>query len=235
MSDSFVYGGIDSNNFGVLLLSDVMEGTEYDYTSISVPGRTGDLHRGNNRYKNTKRELIVFAGEQAEQRLSALNESLLSLTGYQRLQTSSHPDWYTQGQYTGGMMPRQNPGFTVGRASLNFDCKPQKWLVSGENTISVSDGDTITNPTLYPSKPLLMVTGQGTLTIGRYSIEVLEDVTDMAIDCDMEKAYSTETAENYNGKIRVYLNDFLLIQPGENEVTLSSGMTLSVVPRWWTL
>lgn len=235
MSDSFVFGGISSLDYNALLLSDDMTGTEYDYAVVSVPGRSGDLHRGNNRYKNKNRDLVVYVGEDAHEYLDGLNSAFLSVTGYARLQSTINPDWYTLGQYVGNIQPRKSAGYVAGRVTMTFDCKPQKWLVEGDNEVLLEDGDTIENPTRYPAKPLLYVTGSGEITIGRYTIEVLEDVDDMVIDCDVETAYSSETGESYNAKIRTFSTDFLQIEPGENTVAVAAGMTLTVVPKWWTL
>lgn len=235
MSEYFTFGGISSNDFSVLLLADDMTGTQYEYTTVSVAGRTGDLHRGNRRYKNKNRELVIFAGSSAESRIESLNAALLAVTDYARLQSTIHPDWYTLGQYNGDIKPKKGVGYSVGRVALSFDCKPQKYLVTGDTAISVADEGTITNPTLYPSKPLLYVTGVGTLSIGRYTIDVLESVTDMVIDCEMESAYSSTDGTSYNSKIRAYENEFMQIDSGEQTIGLASGMTMSIVPRWWTL
>lgn len=235
MSEYFVFGGISSLDYNVLLLADDTEGTSYEYETIAVAGRSGDLHRGKKRYKNKDRKIVVYTATNGEQRISELNAALLAVTDYQRLQSTIHPDWYMMGQYDGNIKPKKSAGYIAARVELTFDCKPQKYLVSGDTEVTLTDGGTITNPTLYPAKPILYVTGDGSFSIGRYTIQVLEDLDDLVIDCDMETAYSSEDGTNYNDKIRVFDNDFLSIVSGENAVEIDSGMTVTVLPRWWTL
>jgi phage-related protein len=53
----------------------------------------------------------------------------------------------------------------AGEFEIVFDCKPQRYLMSGEVPIDVSSGDTILGPTLFDSHPMLEVTGYGEIGI----------------------------------------------------------------------
>ena len=61
----------------------------------------------------------------------------------------------------------------AGEFDIVFDCKPQRYLMGGETAIDVSDGDTLLNPTLFESSPMLEIYGYGTVSFNNYDIEVL--------------------------------------------------------------
>ena len=73
------------------------------------------------------------------------------------------------------MADRQAGEFTV-----TFNCKPQRWLKSGESTITIYAGEpqttTITNPTLFDAHPLISfyATADGSFTMGDYTISVVD-------------------------------------------------------------
>lgn len=235
-SDYIVIADINTlTDYNAIILKDLIIGAEEDISSVSVPGRNGDIHFRNNRYHNRERTIdIYFPGGKDD--IEEFDARLLAIRNYTRIDSTINPDFYMLGQYKGKFEPTQiSVGYSEAVGSFVWDCKPQKYLVTGDNVASLSDGDTLTNPTRYASKPVLYCAGIGAITIGRYTVEILEDVDDMVIDCDAETAYSSETGENYNSKIRTFLNEFLQIEPGSNAVAVAAGMTLRVMPRWWTL
>jgi phage-related protein len=59
-----------------------------------------------------------------------------------------------------------------GEFDIVFDCKPQRWLTSGETAVSVADGGTLDNPTLFESEPLLAVEGYGNINFNGYDIDI---------------------------------------------------------------
>ena len=94
----------------------------------------------------------------------------------------------------------------AGEFTLIFNCKPQRWLTSGEAPSAIAaSGNTITNPTLYDSSPLLDVEGYGSISFNGYGMEVynipigLVDISGPS--SASAKIYSTETPSwvyNYN-------------------------------------
>ena len=60
----------------------------------------------------------------------------------------------------------------AGEFDLKFNCKPQRFLTSGDVPVSVESGDTLTNPTLFESKPLIECKGYGSIGINGQEIEV---------------------------------------------------------------
>ena len=101
-----------------------------------------------------------------------------------------------------------------------------------------ADG-TITNPTLFDSKPLLKITGMGTVGIGDYSI-TLQGIPSQTvyIDCDIMDAWTLSggVKVNANDLVQYAGNHFPSLASGENGVDLGTGITeIVVTPRWWRL
>ena len=119
--------------------------------------------------------------------------------------------------------------FREGEFDLAFDCKPERFLKSGEQPIEFTADGALFNQTLQDAKPMLRVYGDIGIGSRTMTISDTTDYTD--IDCESMDAYYE--AENRNSNIS---GDFPILEPGENGVTLGSGITkLIITPRWWIL
>ena len=68
-------------------------------------------------------------------------------------------------------MDLENTFNLYGRTTIEFNCKPQRFLNIGDTAQTIStSGGTITNPTAFNAKPLITVYGSGaaTLQVGEY-------------------------------------------------------------------
>ena len=111
-------------------------------------------------------------------------------------------------------------------------------LLQGTNNVW-SDGGDVTleygtspwyNPTPFDAKPLIKVTGTGTVQINDVTIAISESPT--TIDCEAMEAYNG--TESRNGDIVLTPNEFPTLHEGMNEVEAGSGITaLEITPRWW--
>lgn len=97
----------------------------------------------------------------------------------------------------------------------------------------------LTNPTDFPSKPLLEVTGVGTFWLG----DTLFTITGTAgqtiyIDCETGEAWKNTGGiiTPANGLVTLNKLDFPELDPGDTPVIYGTGITKVVVtPRWWRL
>lgn len=236
MRNYLAIDGVNLAKFGVWLDGhETLGEPEPDVDTISVPGRSGDLTIDNGRYKNLN--ITYKCGFKSDflLNLMALRGFILSNRGYRRLEDTFYRDHYRVGRYIGGMDVTGSQMMKQGYCSITFDCQPQKWLKSGENTLTYESGSTIFNPTEFNSKPLLVVTGFGQVVIGDYRIVIAENANNRTwIDCDtMEAWFGTS---NLNDKITLPDGVFPEIVPGSVPITFSSNITsVQVTPRWWTL
>lgn len=178
--EGFVYGAVDSHTYGVV----ISDTNAYDSAGravemITIPGRNGAYAMDHKRYENIEitYHCSIPATDPADfiSAISDLRNALGALTGYNRLTDDFNDNEYRMAVLKGGVgVTNINP--QAGTFDVVFDCKPQRFLTAGETPVTVQDGDTITNPTLYDSKPLLIAKGLGSISIGNETITITNAV-----------------------------------------------------------
>lgn len=171
MSDYFIFDNIDTRDYeGILVYFNSVDTTPKRVGEfIEIPNRNGSFFLDGGRYEDVVHtyDIIALSKEHA----SDLINALASKVGYFRLQDSFNPDEY----YSAVLDSEIEPVVTAERDKLTFKImftrKPQRWLVSGEAAVEVDSGDTLTNPTLFESGPLLETAGHGTIGFNGYEIE----------------------------------------------------------------
>ncbi len=174
-----VFGGISSADYGIYITGEaVYNAPTRAVEMVSVPGRNGDVPIDMGHWDNieVKYTAGTFAQTSAEfaAAISNFRNAIMSLIGYQRLEDTYNPNEYRLGIFVAGLEIEPSSGGKAGEFDIVFNCKPQRWLTSGESEITVSSGDEITNPTGYDSSPLIKIEGEGTVTIDDYEIELLD-------------------------------------------------------------
>ena len=175
------FDNVSSRTYGVYITGEaVYNAPERDVEMITIPGRNGSFALDNGRFQNIEVSYPagIFAETEADfrQAISDFRNFLCSRNGYVRLQDEYNPDEYRMAVYKSGL--EVDPAMLkAGEFTITFDCKPQRWLTSGETEVTIaSSGDTITNPTLFESSPLLEVEGYGDIGIGGETITIQNEV-----------------------------------------------------------
>lgn len=171
MSDYFIFDNVDTRNYeGILVYFNSVDATPKRVGEfIEIPNRNGSFFLDGGRYEDAVHtyDIIALSKEHA----SDLINALASKVGYFRLQDSFNPDEY----YSAVLDSEIEPVVTAERDKLTFKImftrKPQRWLTSGETAVAVTSGDTLTNPTLFESGPLLEATGSGAIQFNGYEID----------------------------------------------------------------
>lgn len=172
------FNGKPSSDYGVFVETyPDYEFPERDYETVEIPGKNGALLMDNKRYKNCKSSYNLAVAD-LETDLPVLANKLASwlhsATGYARLTDTYEPLYYRKACFkdSGTITNIINHG---GRIRVSFDCKPERFLISGETPITdISSGSTIVNPEPYPSKPLIKIIGRGPgiLNINDYVVNI---------------------------------------------------------------
>ena len=228
-------GGISSLDYNIYVLdSDDESSTSREYESVQVPGRTGDLHFDNGRYENISRTYKCVCMSDASRLIPAFVSAILSRPGYKRIEDTLHDEYYKIGEFTGGVTPAFAKGKDAARFDLTFDCKPQKYLKIGEIQRTLATGtNTIDNPTYYASYPLLEITGNGNLGIGSNTITIAGNTETLILDLELGDCYEKTSHGNRNSKVSWTSKPS--IKSGQSGITVPSGMTVKLTPRWWFL
>lgn len=172
----FTFDGVDSKDFGVYISdTGAFNAPERDVEMIEIPGRNGAYALDKGRFNNIEVTYNAFVATDSESDyisgINALRNALCSRKGYCRLEDEFNPNEYRMAVYKSGLKV-SSISDQSGEFTITFDCQPQRFLKSGETAVSVASGDTITNPTLFESHPLISayIDGASTLNIGDKTI-----------------------------------------------------------------
>lgn len=175
------FDNVSSRTYGVYITGEaVYNAPEREVEMISIPGRNGAFALDRGRFENVEVTYPagIFAETEADFReaISEFRNFLCSRKGYVRLQDEYNPNEYRMAVYKSGLEvePAQ---LKAGQFNIVFDCKPQRFLKSGEDPVTVSSEDTLTNPTLFEAQPLLEVEGHGAITFSNgYTISITDEL-----------------------------------------------------------
>ena len=109
----------------------------------------------------------LYIGDGSEDSIQeALDEiaSVLYKKGWQTLVDDYEPDVFRLAYYQGGF-DADNRYTRLTKFDISFRCRPERFLPSGNTAVGITTGGTITNPTSYPAKPLIRITGSGSGTL----------------------------------------------------------------------
>ena len=177
---SFIFDGVKSEDFGARISGTaVYDAPEKDVELVNIPGRSGALIIDNNRFNNipVTYPASIAGTDQADfsNKIRALRSFLTSRRGYKRLEDEYNLNEYRMGVYKDGLPVEPVAHGKAGKFDIIFDCKPQRYLKSGEAPYHFDDDGSIYNPTFFECSPLLKVLGRGVMTINGHEININVD------------------------------------------------------------
>ena len=178
---SLRFDGVDSRDYGVYITGEaVYNAPERDVEMVVIPGRNGAYALDKGRFNNITVTYPAGLFQQNETdfktALSDFRNALCSRVGYKRLEDDYHTDEFRLAVYKGGLEVTP-ANLEAGEFAITFECKPQRFLTSGEAEIVVKSAITprsLHNTTLFPASPLIYFSEDNTLTIGENTIEVAD-------------------------------------------------------------
>ena len=231
---TMTFNGISTLDAGVIIQTPpVYEFPTKRIDVIQVQGKNGDIVIDKNTYNNVNREynLASVIGQDGSfiGNVRVLVDWLSSVSGYARLEDSYEPDYFRLAMYrSGGQLPNFYDKATA--MIVKFECKPQRFLKSGEELIETMapfmpiTNDiwfNIKNETKYIALPEITITGEN-ITINFISGgKELDNDEDVLTDDEFVEAFGgiIPTLNNYydseitisgeilNGKIDCDLQD----------------------------
>lgn len=231
------FAGKSSLDFGIRISG---EGTfnrpKRKYSTHDVQGRNGALIIDENSFDNIEVKYPSFIIDDMPERIENFVNYMGSFAGYQRIEDTYAPDIFRLGQFkteismeSKGYMNRQ------GEFDIVFNCKPQRFLKSGEIAITFENAGNIWNRTNFEAQPLIRVygTGAGTVGIGPYLITISEIDDYVDIDCELMDAYKGLVNCNKNVAFNA---DYFKIPTGVNGVNFTGLITSVIVtPRYFII
>lgn len=107
-------------------------------STFSVPGRNGDLVIDEGTFDNVLISYPVYEKTTFPQEFDSIVNWLASLEGYQKIQCSNDPQHYRLGRFVVPVSPTAKRLNKDGYYTLSFDCKPQRWLLSGDEDTEIT-------------------------------------------------------------------------------------------------
>ena len=256
----FIFNGVNSRDHGIYIESYPQSchaprrGTLYE-----IAGRNGSGVDEDGTYSTYTQpyniNLREGAARRADLRSSDLAQWLTGEPGFLRLEDSFEPEYFRMARFAGPVTIDQILG-RWGRARIEFECQPERYLVSGENLHNLRTSDTITNPTGRTALPLLRITGSGTVYVtvannGETLCEIMCNLgTGRTVELDsagytaqITAGQQSDQGNNASGLISWTAgpSDYHLfpeLRKGATTITTSGTGTvtaLEIIPRWWRL
>lgn len=134
-----VFNGQKSSDFGVWASgSQIFETPAKRVERISVPGRNGDLIIEDGSFENVELTFKdCFIPNNFAENFSNFKSFLNRQKGYQRLELSWLPDEYRLATFADSISPTIKNWDGMGKFDITFNCKPQRFLKSGEEPITI--------------------------------------------------------------------------------------------------
>lgn len=219
---ALTFNGESSRNYGVYITGEaVYNAPSRDVEMITIPGRNGSFPLDHGRFENIEVTYPagVFADNEADfaDAISDFRNMLCSASGYCRLEDEYNPDEYRLAVYKSGLEV-EPAALKAGEFDITFECKPQRYLKSGETPVTMTSGGTLTNPTKFKASPLLGVEGYGNIYLAGQTITV-NDLPYGHIETS-ELVTRDRGGTNINNSIMIYLINTDKMDTGD-EVTIS--------------
>lgn len=237
MMHSFVFDDKWSTDYGVYISgSGTFDAPVRAYTEVKIPGRMGGLLLSDSQVDNLDITYPAFIIKDFDRNFSNFKNAMMSSVGYKILEDDYDIEHYREAYFKGAIKPTMQRNLRAGQFNVTFTCKPQRWLRTGQkSTVIAESGYTITNPTAQKAKPLLTVTGSGTVQIGNVTLTVAlpSGTTGVIIDCDICEAYTSNLLP-MNQYVTSSGIGFPELMPGDNTIVFTvSG--LAITPRWYEI
>lgn len=230
----FWYNGHCCRDFGIYVSGEnTFNGPERDYELVSIPGRSGDLIRDNNRYKNITVSYPAFIHRDFLKNSDAARNWLLnSPMDYGKLEDDYHPDTFRLGFFTGPIDFDTRFLNRSGEVTISFSCKPHRYLKSGERPLQITNGQILHN-SWDVALPLIKISGSGsgTISVGNVTVTMQEIDGGLTLDAETQNAYNGGV--NKNSTISVSNRNFPTLLWGDQRISWTGGVTsVEITPRW---
>lgn len=173
---TLTFNGESSKNYGVYITgSGAYDAPKRDVEMVTIAGRNGSFPLDHGRFENieVRYPAGIFGDDEQDfaDAISDFRNMLCSAKGYCRLEDDYNPDEYRLAIYKSGLEVEPSL-LKAGEFEIVFECKPQRFLKSGETPVTIGASTTVANPTRFESSPEVRVKGYGTVAFNGYQIDI---------------------------------------------------------------
>ena len=216
--------------------------------SVTIPGRSGDLHLWDGSYEDVTVQYSCWWKNTSPEVPTAdvatrIAEWLYTAPAGAQLTDTYNDQVFREATFI-GPLDIENVLDRFGRVTISFKCSPKAYLSQGSEGIEVR-GQTrvISNPTPFPTKPLLEITGKvsGIVTVNNDIISIrfegADDRRTITVDCESLEAWETIDGQEVSRNLWVVLDNAPpTLMPNDNIISIDGGVeSVKVYPRFYTL
>lgn len=235
------FDGKSNRDFGIKLqgdlkISEIVPNEE----TVTVLGRNGTLVYSDGTYQNRIATIsgYVYKDDFVKENLGEITTWLFGNSrGYKKLMTSDDLDHYFLARV-------KNAAEVADRIrrllpfNIEFDCKPQRFLVSGDEMIFSRGGIVINNQTAFASHPLLhFIVGEifsSSFKINDAYFSFDNMTGNFYFDTETFAVYADDGSKS-SGRVLTHYNDDVGFASGWNRIEAPDSFAIEIYPRWWEL
>ena len=235
LNETFYLDGIDARSVGIQLQAPIEFSEAVPISEAqTIPGRNGDLIWETGSYENRSGSASCFCLQKdVEKAISSAGRFLMGKKGYRRLETSDDPEHYWMARVENSPQIAMRLR-TLAPFDIDFDCKPQRFVKNGENSVLFEENGSLFNQYGQIALPLITLYGQGAglLTMGDCIVEVKALDGVLYLDSETQNAYNNNENQNLN----INAPAFPVLADGEINIAFTGGIErVEIIPRWWEL
>lgn len=228
---NITFRGEDCTEYGVIPeRRPSVPAPEIRVTETEIPGMDGTLIENDGTYAPITIPVeFNFLGPQDEW-METYRKAKRWLSGSGWLILSDDPDYWYKVYYC-NISDTERTTRRLGRFTAEFVCYPYTFLADGQNQYDISGAKD--NPYMI-SHPTYIITGTGECTLTVNGNTMTANVNQgITIDTDRMIAYNSSMV-NQSSLVSGNYEDLYLIE-GENNISITTGFTLKIIPNWRTL
>lgn len=239
---NIIFDGYNFEDYGVVVSgSGTWNMPERRTVKDVIPGKHGALITDSGEFENVEIPYPAWIARGFAEKYEEFSRMLtLHTDKYYRLEDSYHPDYYRMARVIPGITPKTGTLNRSGEFTITFDCKPQKWLRSGEEPIEIKSEFEIFNPTGFDAKPIITAPPNTQVLMWNYAdgapsildifeVEYFEELY-ITYDADTEEAVDEggACANMYVGQTRS-----IFLRPGRTNI--STNKPIKLIPRFFVI
>lgn len=236
----FTYNGISSADMGIRIQSkSIYSAPKYDISSVSIPGRDGELLVPSGRFSNATVSYTCFVPAKS---IDALGEKLTAIKAWlytepdrYHILTDSYDTLFFRKAVISNKLDIGEQCRKIGTFTITFSCYPFRYSNDGQRKIESTEAVTLINPYPFKAKPYIKVNGrgEGTLIIqseGSNKIWYFKTLNGYT-ECDSEQMNFYHDTQSKNDTVSG--DGFPILNPGRNTISFEGAIeSIEIVPRW---
>ncbi|MBQ9270419.1 MAG: hypothetical protein IJ206_13080 [Oscillospiraceae bacterium] len=245
MANDLIINGVSLHNIYDVWVSGryVLGSPARQSERVDIPGRNAGVINDLGTYHNQTIKYPLYIRDSLSSVLPELRDWLGSLSGYVAFSDTFNPDEIRYGRIQAGLEVSPSIQHRAGGFVLSLDCRPERYLSSGQRPVTISDSEPLTNPTYQTARPLLTIRQQSTSTpaivqVGTYEIRVDSGSTSpVRVDCDAREILGTDPANVAITQAGEIAADYPRLPGGVSTTVrpVSGVLDYKITPRWWRL